>query len=234
MSKRNRKSIVRVQCSADAAMQRAGASVELLERRCLLSGSTVQVSQLPSINVALPPGLVYPSQPFTSAAVGFSSCAAALVGSGAATDSTVTVNYLGPAADPSPIVGVALPTTSASLLGPDPSAGGAVTVNYIPSVYAPPIEGAVFSATPDVLLGSASPSGSDVTAIINNLSAQLNASGDGTVDAAVRPAAGAVIPVALGHAAVRPPSAGGLVGSLFSDTRIAGDWLESAGTVLGD
>jgi hypothetical protein len=109
-----------------------------------------------------------------------------------------------------------------------------VTVNYIPSVYAPPIEGAVFSATPDVVLGSASPSGSDVTAIINNLSAQLNASGDGTADAAVRPAAGAVIPVALGHAAVSPPTAGGLVGSLFSNTRIAGDWLESAGTVLGD
>jgi uncharacterized repeat protein (TIGR03803 family) len=75
----------------------------------------------------------------------------------------------------------------------------------------------------------------DITAIINDLGATFNASGDGegAAAAAVQSSAGAVTPAALGHAAVRPPAAGGLVGSLFSDTRIAGDWLESAGTVLG-
>jgi uncharacterized repeat protein (TIGR03803 family) len=75
----------------------------------------------------------------------------------------------------------------------------------------------------------------DVTAIINDLGATFNASGDsaGVADAAVQSSAGAVTPAALAHVAVTPPSAGGLVGSLFSDTRIAGDWLESAGSVLG-
>jgi len=74
----------------------------------------------------------------------------------------------------------------------------------------------------------------DINGIINDLGANLNASGDGASVAAVQASAGAVTPAALAHAAVRPPAAGGLVGSLFSDTRIAGDWLESAGSVLGE
>ena len=75
----------------------------------------------------------------------------------------------------------------------------------------------------------------DIAAIMNDLGATLNASGDsaGVAAAAVQSSAGAVTPAALGHAAASPPSAGGLVGSLFSDTRIAVDWLESAGSALG-
>jgi uncharacterized repeat protein (TIGR03803 family) len=74
----------------------------------------------------------------------------------------------------------------------------------------------------------------DIAAIINDLGGNLTSSGDstGVASVAVRSSAGAVIPAALAHAAVTPPSGGGLVGSLFSDTRIAGDWLESPGSVL--
>jgi len=65
----------------------------------------------------------------------------------------------------------------------------------------------------------------DIAAIINDLGGNLSASGDG---------AGVAAAAASVHAAVSPPPAGNSVGSLFSDTPIAGNWLESQGSVLGD
>ncbi len=75
----------------------------------------------------------------------------------------------------------------------------------------------------------------DINGIINDLGQNLLAAGDGagTADAAVQSSAGTAGSAALAHAAVSPSAGGALVGSLFSDTRIAGDWLESAGSVLG-
>ena len=86
----------------------------------------------------------------------------------------------------------------------------------------------------------------DVTAIINNLGATLNASGDGAAVAGeasgamipVTPA-GAAVPISASgrrpaHAAVNVPPAGTSIPSLFSDSRIQGDWVESNIPILDD
>jgi uncharacterized repeat protein (TIGR03803 family) len=73
----------------------------------------------------------------------------------------------------------------------------------------------------------------DIADIINDLGAQLNASGDGANAAGVSAGSAAVKPAGGTVAAVVPP-ADGSIGSLFSDSRIQSDWLESQGSVLGD
>ncbi len=76
----------------------------------------------------------------------------------------------------------------------------------------------------------------DIAAIINDLGARLNSSGDSADDAAVAAiaAAGASpgsVPAAV---AVAPAPAGASIGQLFSDQPIAADWLEGGGSVLAD
>jgi uncharacterized repeat protein (TIGR03803 family) len=68
----------------------------------------------------------------------------------------------------------------------------------------------------------------DIANIINDIGANLNASGDavGVADAAVQPSTPSA------RAAASPPAAGNSVGTLFSDSAIQADWLDGASSIL--